>query len=103
MQIAVDEKHKLIVAEQVTQDGNDKKQLQPMMTAAAETLGNDELKGLADTGYHSAEQLDACEQKGFEVLVAEPQHASHKGRDGRFGRDDFKYDAEADVYVCPAD
>ena len=103
VQIAVDEKHKLIVAEQVTQDGNDKKQLEPMMSTAAETLGNDELKGLADTGYHSAEQLDACEQKGFEVVVAEPKHASHQGRDGRFGRDDFEYDAEADVYLCPAD
>ena len=69
----MDDKHKLIVAEQVTQDGNDKQQLQPMMTDAAETLGNDELKGLADSGYHSAEQLDACEQKGFEVTVAEPR------------------------------
>ncbi len=74
-----------------------------MMTAAAENLGNDELKGLADTGYHSAEQLDGCEQKEFEVTVAEPKLASHKGRDGRFGRDDFKYYAEADVCFCPAD
>ena len=78
------------MTEQVTQDGNDKQQLEPMMSDAAETLYNDELKGLADSGYHSAQQLDDCEQKGFVVTVAEPRHASRKGRGGRFGRDDFK-------------
>ena len=54
-------------------------------------------------GITAADQLDGCEQKEFEMVVAEPKLASHKGRDGRFGRDDFKYYAEADVCFCPAD
>ena len=28
--------------------------------------------------------------------------AVRKGRDGRFGSDDFRYDAQDDTYVCPA-
>ena len=39
-QIAVDDKHKLIVAEDVVQDGNDSSQLEPMMMKASEATGN---------------------------------------------------------------
>ena len=39
-QIAVDDKHKLIVAEDVVQDGNDFGQFEPMMTKACEATGN---------------------------------------------------------------
>ncbi len=38
VQIAVDEKYKLIVAQEVTQDGNDKKQLYPMLNQAQSIL-----------------------------------------------------------------
>ena len=54
-QIAVDDKHKLIVAEDVVQDGNDARQLEPMMTKAGAAAGNGELTGLADAGYCSGE------------------------------------------------
>ena len=99
-QIAVDDKHKLVVAEDVVQDGNDSRQLEPMMTKAGEATGNGRLIGLADGGYCSGAQLKSCEEKAIEVYVPVPKRASRK--DGRFGSDDFRYDARDDTYVCPA-
>ena len=101
-QIAVDDRHKLIVAEDVVQDGNDSNQLEPMMTKAGEAMGSEGLVGLADCGYFNGAQLKSCEDKGMEVYVPIPDHALRKGRDGRFGTDDFRYDAEDESYVCPA-
>ena len=101
-QIAVDDKHKLIVAVDVVQDGNDTRQLEPMMTQARAATGSAQLSGLADAGYFSGEQLKSCEAQGMEVYVPIPKHASHKGTGGRFGSEDFRYDAQDDTVVCPA-
>jgi len=101
-QIAVDDKHKLIVAEEVVQDGNDSGQLESMMTKAGEAMGAGELTGLADVGYYSGDQLKGCEDRGMDVYVPIPERPARKGKDGRFGSDDFDYDAEDDTYVCPA-
>ena len=38
----------------------------------------------------------------MKVYVPTPNQAAHKGKDGRFGGNDFRYDAEDDTYVCPA-
>ena len=101
-QIAVDDKHKLIVAEDVVQDGNDSSQLEPMMMKASEATGNRRLIGLADASYCSGAQLKSCEAKGIEVYVPIPKQAARKGKGGRFDSDDFRYDAQDDTYVCPA-
>lgn len=52
VQIAVDAKHKLIVAEAVTQDGNDSQQLMPMTNKAQGILASKNLSILADSGYY---------------------------------------------------
>ena len=101
-QIAVDGKHKLIVAVDVVQDGNDTRQLDPMMTQSRAATGSAGLSGLADAGYFSGEQLKSCEAQGMEVYLPIPKHACHKGKGGRFGSDDFRYDAQDDTVVCPA-
>ena len=101
-QIAVDDRHKLIVAEDVVQDGNDSNLLEPMMTKVGEAMGSEGLVGLADCGYFNGAQLKSCEDKGMEAYVPIPEQAIRKGKDGRFGSDDFRYDAQDDTYVCPA-
>ncbi|MXW93304.1 MAG: transposase [Rhodospirillaceae bacterium] len=77
-QIAVDDKHKLIVAEDVVQDGNDSGQYEPMMTKACEATGNPGLIGLADVGYWSGAQLKECEDRGMDVYVPIPTHLQCK-------------------------
>ena len=101
-QIAVDDKHKLIVAVDGVQDGNDTRQLEPMMTQSRAATGSAQLSGLADAGYFSGEQLKSCEAQGMEVYLPIPKQASHKGTGGRFGSEDFRYDAQDDTVVCPA-
>ena len=101
-QIAVDDKHKLIVAEDVVQDGNDFRQYEPMMTKACEATGNSGLIGLADTGYYNGPHLKECEDRGMDVYVPIPKQPGRKGKGDRFGSDDFRYDPQDDTYVCPA-
>ena len=99
VQVAVDDRHKLIVAQEVTQDGNDTQLLAPMMQSAQEAMQCEKLSGVADAGYFSGEQLKQCEEQSMTVYVAIPQPP--KGREGRFGREEFRYDADEDIYVCP--
>jgi transposase len=62
VQVAVDARHDLIVENTVVQDANDLGQLSSLAVAAKATLGVEQLKAVADAGYHQAQQLEACEQ-----------------------------------------
>ena len=53
VQVAVDAKHHLIVAHEVTNAGSDRSQLSPMAQAAREAMGKKRLRALADRGYFS--------------------------------------------------
>ena len=100
VQIAVDDKHKLIVASDVVNDGNDTGQLYAVAQAAKDALGADTLQALADTGYYNGKTLKDCEDAGITPYVP-PANRGRRGA-GRFGPDDFGYDSEADAYLCPA-
>jgi len=100
-QIAVDSKHKFIVVEAVTQDGNDSQQLAPMLAKAQEILQSDKLRGLADAGYYDGNQLKICEAQAIDVYVAIPDKSKAIAAQGRFTREQFSYDAQQDHYTCP--
>lgn len=102
VQIAVDDKHKLIVASEVVNDGNDAGQLHEMAKAAKEALGVEKLEALADAGYYNATALKACEDDGIVAYVPEPDRTARLEAQGRFSHEDFSYDAAADAYRCPA-
>lgn len=72
------------------------------MRKSREAMGSERLVGLADCGYFSGAGLKSCEEEGMEAYVSIPDHAARKGKDGRFGADDFRYDAQDDTYACPA-
>src|SRR3984957_20564754 len=71
VQIAVDDKHKLIVASKVVNNGNDTGQLHAMAQAAREALGVPTLQAVADTGYFNGETLKEWEDNGIETFVPE--------------------------------
>ena len=98
-QIAVDEAHHLIVAEEVTQAANDSQLLVPMASAAKEALGVPELKVVADTGYYGHDKILACSEQGIEAYV--PMAKRPPAGDGLYPIERFNYDAEGDLYVCP--
>src|SRR5262249_6626405 len=53
VQVAVDTKHHLIVAHEVTNDGSDRAQLANIACQAKQVLGVDALEAVADRGYYS--------------------------------------------------
>jgi transposase len=101
-QIAVDSKHALIVAHDVTNEGNDQEQLGPMALAAKENLGVERLDVAADSGYHSPAQIALCEDNAITAYVPEPQTTSNNVKAGLFTKDVFPYDETRDAYQCPA-
>jgi transposase len=60
VQTAVDAKHHLIVAHEVTNVGNDRGQLSKMADQAKTAIGADTLDVLADRGYFKGEEILAC-------------------------------------------
>jgi transposase len=102
VQIAVDDKHKLIVASEVVNDGNDTGQLYEVAMAAKEALGVETLQAVADTGYYNGATLKECEEGGIVAYVPPPKRTGSLEEQGRFTHEAFSYDAEADVYRCPA-
>jgi hypothetical protein len=102
VQIAVDAAHKLIVAAEAVNDGNDTGQLHAMAQAARAAIGVQTLQAAADCGYYNGEALKACEENGIEAFVPEPDRGKQLERAGRFGLAAFGYDAGTDAYRCPA-
>jgi transposase len=101
VQVAVDTNHHLIVAHEVTNDGSDRAQLANIACQAKAMLGVGELEAVADRGYFSSDEIQACDKAGITVTVAKPMTSNAKA-EGRFGKQDFRYVAEEDFYVCPA-
>jgi transposase len=101
VQAAVDTQNHLIVAHEVTNIGTDRNQLSGMAEKARTEMGAEKLKVVADRGYHEGYQIKACEESGITVTLPKPQTSGSKA-EGRFGKQDFVYDAAADVYRCPA-
>jgi transposase len=102
VQIAVDDKHKLIVASAVVNDGNDTGQLYEMAKAAKDELGVETLTVLADTGYYNSRALKDCEENGIVAYVPPAKRTARLAAQGRSSHEEFIYDAEADAYRCPA-
>ena len=76
----------LVVATDVVQAPNDKNQVEPMLGeigALPETLGEAETL-LADTGYFSAGNVEACEKAGIEPAIAMGRQPHHPPLAERF-------------------
>jgi transposase len=101
VQTAVDTEHHLIVAHEVTNVGTDRAQLANTAQAAKAALEVDKLEAVADRGYFNGEEILACEQAGITVTLPKPMTSGAKS-EGRFGKQDFVYLADENVYRCPA-
>src|ERR1700737_3037489 len=100
-QTAVDAKHKLIVAFELTNEGNDYRQLYPMAAQAKDAVGADQVTAVADTGYSNGEHGALCEQDGITAIVPRAETVNPNGPQ-YFSRDRFSYDCESDSWRCPA-
>jgi transposase len=101
VQVAVDTDHHLIIAHEVTNTGSDRAQLANIASRAKDALGVDKLEAVADRGYYSGEEILACDKAGIGVTLPKPMTSGLEAR-GRFGKQDFVYLGDEDVYRCPA-
>jgi len=70
-QVAVDDKRQVIVATNVTQEANDKRQVKPVVEKLKDNTGGDKPKKLsADTGYFSEENVISLEDEGIDAYIA---------------------------------
>ncbi len=101
VQTAVDAKHKLIVAEDVTNAAGDRDQLSPMARAAQDILHAPGPIVVADQGYYHGAEVKTCRAAGITPLIPRPLTSANAAR-GLFTKDDFIYDPVRDAYRCPA-
>lgn len=101
VQTAVDAKHHLIVAHEVTNVGSDRDQLSSMAKQAREAMGLETLSVVADKGYFKSEEILACHDADIVAYVPKSMTSGAKA-DGRFNNDAFRYDAQRNEYICPA-
>jgi transposase len=101
VQVAVDTDHHLIIAHEVTNTGSDRAQLANIASRAKDAIGIDKLEAVADRGYYSGEEILACHKAGIAVTLPKPMTSGLEAR-GRFGKQDFVYLGDEDVYRCPA-
>jgi transposase len=101
IQIAVDAKNKMIVEQAVTNQVVDMGLLTQTAEPARAILDVENIDVVADRGYFKIEDIEACEKAGLTPYVPKPQRGSAV-RKGFFRKDEFRYDPNQDVYICPA-
>lgn len=88
----------LITAADVVSKTTDTAQLMPMLKQAEENSGKRADISLADAGYHSGANLEACDLRQQVVVMPESQD---RAREKPYHKDRFAYDKVANSYICP--
>lgn len=103
VQIAVDEKNKLLVLAEVTNEGNDSRLLAPIALKSKAILETESLEVAADAGYYQQEGIKECIDGGIVPYVPIPNKSAVTIKQGRFLREAFLFELEKNRYKCPAD
>lgn len=101
LQTAVETGSHLIVAHQVTSEGNDLRQLAPMAQAASQALGTP-CTAIADGGYANGEQIAQLQAQGITSYVAVNRAVNNQADGDLYDRSVFTYDKATDSFCCPA-
>ena len=99
-QLAVDAKHKLIAADDVTNDVTDYRQLANVAIEAKQNLGVQQTEVVADKGYYNATEVSRCVEQHITPHIPKADTSANT-KQGLFGKSQFRYDAQKNVYHCP--
>jgi len=119
-QAVVDGKFQVIVHGEAFGEGQDHYHVAPMVEGAKENLGEigypedclEETVLVADSNYSSPANLEACGEEKLDAYIPDknfrtrdPRFATQERwkfqRTKRFGLEDFRYQEDADEYICP--
>lgn len=103
VQAAVDAEHSLVVGTH-TINRNDKNALYAISKEAKENIEQESITVLADKGYHTAKELQSCQDAGIDTIVARQElvNSNEKGTQPAYMVQHFVYNKPADTYTCPA-
>jgi hypothetical protein len=83
-----------------TNVGSDRSQL-VSIEQTKDPLATESLDVVADRGYFDSMEILACDEASITITLPGPITSNAKA-EGRFGKQDFRYVADEDVYICPA-
>ena len=106
-QISVDEDNQIIVGQHLTQNANDKKEVEPALEEIKETTNDLPDKMSLDNGYMSGDNLESFDGKDIDVYVSTGKGEKKDQRpiedsNRKIKKSDFNYDEDKDCFVCPA-
>jgi transposase len=106
-QVSVDMDNQIIVGQHVSQAANDIHEVEAAIEQLEGVVDINEIDVMTlDNGYCSGSNLAALEDAGVDAYVSVGKERKQKEEnpdpEGKFVKADFRYDAEADCFVCPA-
>jgi transposase len=101
VQTSVDDKDKLILDHEVTNDVTDQGHLCEMGIRAKKILGVKKFDLLADMGYYDGQEVAECMKAGIHPWISKPNTSVNRKK-GLFTKDDFRYSKRRDCDICPA-
>ena len=101
-QIVVDEKHGLIVSNDVVNDANDLNQFSNQINQANEMLDVPCQTACADAGYSKISDLKEIDDQEITVVVPTQKQTAHNSKEKLFEKEKFIYQKDLDCYICPA-
>ena len=101
VQTAVETKHHLIVAHEVTNLGYDRTQLTKMALQSREALEVKDIEAIADRGYYKGQEILTSVQGGITPSVPKTMTSNNKAK-GLYDKRDFVYIEQDNEYRCPA-
>ena len=106
-QISVDEDNQIIVGQHLSQNANDKREVDPALEDIKETTSELPDKMSLDNGYMSGNNLESFDGKEIDVYVAtdkgeKKDQRSIEESNRKIKKADFNYDEGNDCFVCPA-
>jgi len=109
VQLSTEASHRIIVGAGVSQSGSDFVHLIAAVAQVEANLGKKPAQVVVDGGFTSRENILAMAEQGVDLIgpLAQPNTSSagqqqQRGVSEQFYLDKFSYDAEQDIYRCPA-
>lgn len=99
-QVVTEEKSKMIVDYDTTNEGSDKGHVAEKGNSAKEFLQTDEIVLLADTGYYDGKEILEAEANGITCLIPKGKPTNQNSAPD-YRRDKFIFDEKKNVYICP--
>jgi len=109
VQLSTEASNRIIVGAGVSQSGSDYRQLIGAVAQVEANLGQKPAQVVVDGGFTSRENILAMAEQGVDLIgslpAANPSSANQQRQRGvteQFSLDKFSYDAQQDIYRCPA-